>query len=49
LGHHRFDVLTAPSGSGWYESLGSAIFAESPLAAVLTAMAIWSAMRGTEN
>jgi hypothetical protein len=44
-----FDVLAAPAGSGWYASLASAIFAEIPMATLLTAMAIWSAKRGTER
>jgi hypothetical protein len=40
-----FDVLTAPAGAGWYESLASAIFAEIPMTLVLAAVAIWSVRR----
>jgi hypothetical protein len=44
-----FDVLTAPAGSGWYESLASAIFAELPMTVVLTAVAVWSVRRGADR
>jgi hypothetical protein len=38
-----FDVLTAQGGAAWYESLGSAVFAEIPMSVVLGAIAIWAA------
>jgi hypothetical protein len=47
-----FDVLTAQGGAAWYESLGSAVFAEIPMTVVLGAIAVWAAKgarAGTEK
>jgi hypothetical protein len=41
-----FDVLTASAGSGWYESLAAAFFAEIPMTVALAALAIWAAHNG---
>lgn len=37
-----FDVLTAPAGAAWYESLAAAFFGEIPMTVLLAALAIWA-------
>jgi hypothetical protein len=37
-----FDVLTAPAGAAWYESLACAFFGEIPMAVLLASLAIWA-------